>query len=185
MEIEMHRTFFARLIIGIGCVVGLGFTAAPRIARTALTDAEVLGIYIQVNGFDIESALLAKAQAVSPTVRALASEVAKDHLGVRQAAYELAATCKVIPNVPNARNSAAVEHSKSLTTLAAISGAEFDRAYIQREVVFHRSAINAVQDALLPAATCPALKAHFTQILPALEQHAKETERIANSLPTR
>ena len=183
----MERTFFTRVIVASACAVGVGLLIAPRArgAGTAMNDAEVLAVYIQVNGFDIETALLAKAQAVSPAIRALAGQVAKDHLGVRQAAYDLASTCKVVPSLPNARNSAAVDHSRSVTTLAAMSGAEFDRAYIQREVAFHRSAINAVRDALLPAATCPALKAHLTQILPALQQHAKETERVAGDLPPR
>ena len=183
----MHRTFFTRFIVATACFAGLGLTAVSRapVGGAALTDAEVLGVYIQVNSFDIETALLARAQATSPAVRALAAQVAKDHVGVRQAAYDLAATCKVSPSVPNARNSAAVEHSRSLGALAALSGSGFDRAYVQHELAFHRSAINAVSGALLPAATCPALKAHFTQILPALEQHAKETERIASELTTR
>ena len=181
----MHRTFFTRLMITSACFVGSAVMTAFDTPPTAMTDAEVLGVYIQVNGFDIETALLAKSQAVSPAVRALAAQVANDHVGVRQAAYNLATTCNVTPTVPNARNAAAVEHSRSLTALAVLTGPGFDRAYVQHEVAFHRSAINAVRDALLPATTCPALKSHLTQILPALEQHAKETERIAKNLTIR
>ena len=183
----MHRTFFTRVLVASACVAGFGFTGGsqPPAGLAVLTDAEVLGVYIQVNSFDIETALLARAQATAPSVRALAGQVAKDHLGVRQAAFDLAATCKVTPTVPNARHSSAVEHSRALTALAALTGAEFDRGYVQHEVAFHRSAINAVSGALLPAATCPALKAHFTKVLPALEHHAKETERLTGELTAR
>jgi putative membrane protein len=162
--------------------------ALPDVARSApaaLSNAEVLGTYIQVNGFDVETALLARAQARSTAARDLAARVAEDHLGVRQAAYALAVTCKASPVLPNNRTAAAVEHGRAMHDLAALSGAEFDRAYLKHEVAFHRAAIDAVRKVLLPATTCAALRAHFTDVLPAMEHHLAETERLANELTAR
>ena len=157
-------------------------TSHSRPGLHALSDAEVLGIYIQVNGFDVETALLGRAQAASPTVRSLAASVANDHLGVRQTAYELAATCKVTPMVPNARNAAAVEHTRVIARLSKLTGGEFDRTYVLHEIAFHRSAVEAIRQTLLPSAMCPALKTHFATVLPAFEHHIGETERIAREL---
>ncbi|MEP6622683.1 MAG: DUF4142 domain-containing protein [bacterium] len=166
--------------------------AAPGFARTVmaseapkLTDAEILGIYIQVNGFDIETALLGRAQASSPAVRELATQVSSDHMAVRQGAYDLAAKCSVSPALPSGRNAVAVEHGRAMTKLMALKGNEFDKAYVQHEVAFHRAAVDAVRQALLPAAACPALKAHFTEILPALEHHYSETASLARELTAR
>src|SRR3954467_12012574 len=90
-------------------IIALGLARAARsahAAKTALSDAEVLGIYIQVNGFDVETALLGRAQASSNDVRTPASQVSTDHMGVRQAAFDLATKCNVSPVLPSSRGAA-------------------------------------------------------------------------------
>ena len=144
-----------------------------------LSDAQILGIYIQVNGFDIETALLGSAQGGSDEVRSLAKHVAADHSGVRQAAYVLAEKCKVVPTLPAERNAAASDHATMLGRLQALKGAEFDKAYAEHEVAFHRAAIEAVKTALLPSAQCVELKAHFREVLPAFAHHLQQTEALA------
>ena len=165
--------------------IGLALAQSARAAQTALSDAEVLGIYIQVNGFDVETALLARAQASTQDVQSLAKHVSSDHIAVRQAAFDLAATCKVSPLLPTSRASAAVDHGKAMATLDALTGKDFDKAYLEHEVAFHRSAIAAVRQLLLPSATCGALKAHFKSVLPALEKHLSQTETLAREFGTR
>jgi putative membrane protein len=144
-----------------------------------LNDGQILGIYIQVNGFDIETALLGSAEGASEDVRSLARHVASDHSGVRQAAYGLAEKCRVTPTLPAERIAAAIDHGKALAKLQGLKGAEFDRAYAQHEVAFHRAAIEAVKTALLPSAQCAELKAHFAQVLPAFAHHLEQTEAVA------
>jgi putative membrane protein len=144
-----------------------------------LNDGQILGIYIQVNGFDIETALLGSAQGTSNDVRDLAHHVAADHSGVRQAAYTLAEKCRVTPTLPPERNAAAVDHIKALAKLQGLTAADFDKAYVQHEVAFHRAAIEAVKIALLPSTHCAELRAHFTQVLPAFEHHLQQTEALA------
>lgn len=151
----------------------------------ALDDGQILGIYIQVNGFDAETALLGRALSHSSAVRNLATHVSTDHLGVRQAAYALAAKCKVSPVTPSERDAAAVEHGQEMTKLSTLKGAEFDKAYLRHEVAFHTAAIEAVRQALEPSATCPDLRAHFKEVLPAFEHHLLETQALARELNVR
>jgi putative membrane protein len=174
-------------VFAAGCWAAFGLVGAARAGAVpnALTDAEVLGIYIQVNSFDVETALLGRAQANSKEVREMAAHVSSAHLGVRQAAFDLAATCKVSPVLPSGRVAAAVEHTRTMTNLMSLTGAEFDKAYLRHEAAFHRAAIDAVRQVLLPAATCPALKTHFKDVLPAFEQHVSETEALARGLTAR
>jgi putative membrane protein len=175
------------LVCAAGCWIVLGHagSAIANVPLTGLTDAEILGTYIQVNGFDVETALLGRSQASSAAVRELATRVASDHLGVRQAAFELAAKCKVSPVLPSGRVSAAQEHGRAMTTLVALMGAAFDKAYLQHEAAFHHSAIDAVRQVLQPSARCPALKAHFNEVLPAFERHLSETQALARELTAR
>ena len=181
----MQTKFLPGLVVGCCVVLALTKSAIAGVAPKGPTDAEILGIYIQVNGFDVETALLGRAQASAPAVRDLAASVATDHLSVRQAALDLAAKCRVSPVLPINREAAAIEHDKAMTTLSGLKGADFDRAYLQHEIAFHRSAIDAVRQVLQPAATCPAIRAHFTDILPAFEHHLSLTEGLARELAPR
>lgn len=164
------------LLVGATCLIAFGGTAT---AADSLSDSQVLGIYIQVNSFDIESALLARSQGESEAVRHLAAHVASDHTGVRRAAYDLAEKCSSPPSLPPARNAAAIEHADALAELLKLQGAQFDKEYLKREVAFHRAAIAAVKTTLIPAAHCAELKAHLQMVLPAFEQHLAQTEALA------
>jgi putative membrane protein len=183
------RTTVALLVAFAGSALAGSAVAATasnvHSTIAAVSDAEILGTYIQVNGFDVETALLGRAQASSSAVRELAVRVSSDHLGVRQAAFDLAAKCKVSPVLASSRNAPASEHGRAMATLLTLTGGEFDRAYVQHEVAFHRAAIDAVRQVLLPAATCPALKSHFRDVLPAFAKHLSETEALASLLTGR
>lgn len=162
---------------------GPGFVAAARAAT--LTDGQIIAIYTQVNGFDIEMALLARAQARADAVRQLAAHVASDHVGVRQTAHALARQCGVTPALPPQRNAAADEHGKAMVRLQALEGAAFDVEFLRHEVGFHRAAIAAVREQLLPAARCAELKAHLSQVLPAFEHHLARTRELERALPAK
>jgi putative membrane protein len=176
----MHRhpvRDFARKFLWAICAAA-ALVAAIADAGT-LSDAQIAGIYIQVNGFDIDTALLGRSQASSEAVRQLAEHVAADHIGVRQAIYEIATNCGASPVLPGERVAAAVEHDKTLARLLALKGAEFDKAYVEHEVAFHRAAIAAVKTVLLPSAKCPELQAHLKSVVPAFEHHLMQTEELA------
>jgi putative membrane protein len=166
-------------------MVPLAFAVCALASPTSLTDDNILGIYLQVNSFDIETALAGQAHGDSEAVRKVASHVAADHLAVRQQAYELAAQCKVAIVLPADRSSAAAEHSKMMTHLLSLSGAAFDKAYAEHEVSFHRAAIDAVRNVLLPASTCQPLKTHLNEVLPAFQHHLEEAEALKRTLDSR
>jgi len=175
------KSHIALIVLSAWCASTL-FTSGGSASAKSLSDGQILGIFIQVNGFDIETALLGRAQGKSESVRRLATHVATDHLGVRQLAYALAEQCKVPISLPSERVLAAVEHGKTMTQLLALGGESFDKAFAQHELAFHRSAIEAVRTTLLPAATCPALKAHLNNVLPAFEHHLAQTEAVEREL---
>ncbi|KAF2992181.1 DUF4142 domain-containing protein [Methylocystis sp. MJC1] len=169
----------------IAAAASLWLTASVPAQAASLDDAQILGIYIQVNSFDIESALLARAQGASAALRKLAAHVAADHIGVRKAAYDLARKCGVTPATPAKRVSAASDHAAAMQRLAALQGAEFDNAYLRHEEAFHAGAIDAAKKLLEPAASCAELRAHLQEILPAFEGHLSQTRAMAREFGAR
>lgn len=147
-----------------------------------LSDAQILGIYSQVNSFDIETALLGELKGASEEVRGIGEMVSRDHTGVRAAAHDLAADLGVDPVLPPSRVGAARDHDEVILMLRGLDGAEFDAAYLRHEIAFHTAAIGAVETVLLPQADAPELKAHFKAILPAFEHHLKMNIDAAQTL---
>lgn len=173
------QSFRLRKITTILSIVLSGSMGTATVsAAEALNDAEILGIYIQVNSFDIETALLGRAQGHTAGVRALGTHVSHDHIGVRQAAFDLAKQCGVVPGLPTERQAAAEEHGKAINRLRQLKGTHFDAAYLKHEEAFHVAAIDAVRSGLMPAARCVALKEHFDAVLPAFKQHLEMTRKL-------
>lgn len=155
--------------------------AGPALAQD-LSDAQILGIYSQVNSFDIETALIGQLKGQSDEVREIGAMVSSDHTGVRAAAHALAAEIGVTPELPPARIDAARDHDAVIQTLHTLEGAAFDAAYLRHEIAFHTSAIAAVETLLLPEADDPKLKAHFEAVLPAFEHHLQMNINAAEAL---
>lgn len=76
--------------------------------------------------------------------------LARDHQAVRGQGRDLAAKLRVTPTPP-ANDASAKEHAAAMKRLNALSGAEFDRAFLQHEAAFHKAVIDAVGTTLLPA----------------------------------
>lgn len=69
-----------------------------------------------------------------------------------------------------------------MTKLRALSGADFDHAFLVHEVAFHTSVINALNSTLIPAIQNAELKALVVKVLPAFEAHRKAAEDIDKQL---
>ncbi|MGR1579937.1 DUF4142 domain-containing protein [Thalassobius sp. S69A] len=165
----------------LGSVVALAL-AAPVYAGEMLSDAQIIGIYSQVNSFDIETALLGELKGHSDDVRAIGSMVSGDHSGVRQAIHQLASEMGVQPVLPPARIEAAQDHDTVIMQLRGLEGAAFDAAYLRHEIAFHTAAIQAVEGLLIPEAEDPRLRAHFQAVLPAFYHHLEVNQKAAGTL---
>lgn len=156
--------------------------AAGAALADDLSDAQIIGIYSQVNSFDIETAMLGELRGASDQVRDLGQMVSRDHSGVRQAVHALASEIGVVPVLPPARIEAARDHDTVIMELRKLDGAAFDAAYLQHEIAFHRAAIAAVEGLLLPETESPELRAHFEAVLPAFYHHLEENIAAADAL---
>ena len=68
----------------------------------------------------------------------------------------------------------------NLKYLEGLSGADFDKAYINHEVTYHQEVIDAIDKTLIPSAKNPELKAFIVNVRPAFIghlEHAKGSSR--------
>ena len=69
-----------------------------------------------------------------------------------------------------------------MTQLSSLSGAAFDRAFLQHEVGFHNAVIDAVTKTLLPAIQNAQLKDLVTKIAPAFVAHRDRAQMLLDHL---
>ena len=155
----------------------------------SMNEATAIAIYDQVNGFDVDVGDLATKRGHSSAVRKLGAMVARDHRGVRVklgamvardhrgVRVKLATLIKdasIVPKLPSS-DSARVRHQEVLVRLRTLSGPEFDRAYLDHEVEFHRAAIEAVKTVIVPAIENTEVRDFVVSVLPAFEHHLAMT----------
>lgn len=164
------------------CILLLPSPSFADTASVAFSDGEIIGIYNQVNGFDIETALLAMVKGNADAVKKLAASVADDHRGVRLQAARLAEDIDANVALPAARQAAALEYYQAIAEMNDYTGEAFDRAYLLFEIQFHKNAMQAVENVLLPATRNAALKQHFQSVLPHFKHHLNATIAVAKTL---
>lgn len=163
-------------------VLLLPFSSFAETKQTTLSDGEIIGIYNQVNSFDIETALLAIVNANSKKIKKLATDISNDHRGVRLQAAILATKINADVALPVERQEAALNYFQTINELSSKAGDEFDRTYLLYEIQFHKNALKAVKEILLPSAKSKELKEHFQSVIPHFKHHLNETIKVAKEL---
>ncbi|HJR66034.1 MAG TPA: DUF4142 domain-containing protein [Gemmatimonadaceae bacterium] len=179
----------AALLITGACASGSmensdSMAAAPRAQQAAppLTDANIAAIVVAANTIDIDNGKLALERATSGEIRQFAQTMITDHTGVNKAAVDLVTRLKVTP-VGNPTSVGLVESANATrASLAARSGADFDRAYIVNEVDYHRAVLTAIDDALIPSAQNAELRALLVSVRPAIAAHLQHAESLKQQL---
>lgn len=172
----MRNRFFV-----MSCVVALLVSSSGAVAAGALDDATILAVFDQANAVDVFTGRLGAKRGSSEEVRALGRMVATDHVAVQQMGRDLARKLRVTPTPPDNDTSVA-DYARTVALLQSKSGADFDKAYLQYEVAFHQSVVDAIKDTLLPAATNAELRKLLTTVLPGFERHLAATKAVASKM---
>ncbi len=123
-----------------------GATSAAPAASTALTDPEIASIAVTANQIDIDYAKIAKEKSKTKTVLAFAATMAKDHQSVLDKAVALAKKLGVTPKDNPTTQSLLSGATETKTMLNSKTGADFDKAYIDNEVAYHKAAIDLLEN---------------------------------------
>ena len=171
-----HLTkFVANVWLLAAMMSGNAFAAAK------LDDAAIFAIFDETNTADVWAGRIAVQKAHSEDVRELGKMVATDHEAVQQAWRNLAKKLGIVPAPPQ-NDATANKLAKSVALLQSKSGTEFDKIYLQHEIAFHQSVIDAIKSTLLPAIQNEEFRALVNRALPGFEHHLAETRAVAKKL---
>jgi putative membrane protein len=147
-----------------------------------LTDAEIAHVAVTANQVDADLGRFAAERAASPEVRAFAETMARDHMAVNASAAELVERLGVVPQENEVSASLAEGGEEARRRLEALSGAAFDRAYMEREVEYHQAVLDALDGTLIPGATNAELRSLLEGVRPAIAAHLERARAIGAGL---
>jgi putative membrane protein len=162
-------------------VAALCLTAASVRAQT-VTDAQIASIVVTANQVDIDAGKLAESKASKADVKQFAQQMVTDHTGVNKQATELVTKLHVTPQDNPTSQSLKTGGEKNVTHLKTLSGAAFDKAYIDQEVAYHEAVLKAVDTTLIPSAQNAELKALLVKVRPAFVAHLEHAKQVQAAL---
>jgi putative membrane protein len=165
-----------------GLALLVAFAPHARGADAAPTDAQIAHIVVTANQVDVDAGKLARERSKTPGVQDFAVRMVTDHGGVNQQATALVTKLHVTPE-PNP-TSASLQRGgdENLAALKKLSGAAFDRAYVDHEVAYHESVLDAVDKTLIPNAKNADLRALLEKSRPVFASHLEHAKKLQAEL---
>ncbi|MEY9625921.1 DUF4142 domain-containing protein [Sinorhizobium fredii] len=160
------------LLIGANGALGADKPTDPQIAHIAYT-AGVL---------DIEAAKQAIATSKNKAVVEFAESMVGDHEAVNKQALDLVKKLNVTPEDNDTSKALSQAAETKRQELAKLSGAEFDKAYVENEVAYHKQVNGALETLLIPAAQNGELKSLLETGLKLFQGHQQHAEHVATEL---
>jgi putative membrane protein len=147
-----------------------------------LTDPEIASVAVTANQIDINNAQIAKQKSTNTDVQKFAQTMIADHQSVIDKAVALVKKLNVTPKDNDLSKKLSSDAEKTQASLKSKSGKEFDKAYIDNEVAYHKAVISTVQDVLIPQAKNTELKQLLQSVMPVLKTHLEHAEMVQKNL---
>lgn len=169
-------------IIGATTLLIAGAIGAQALAADGPSDAEIAHIAYTAGAIDVAAAQQALAKSHNAAVRSFASTMLRDHQAVNGKALELVKKLGVTPADNGTSQALSKQAAATHDRLASLSGAAFDRAYMQNEVAYHQTVNGALKDMLIPSADNAELKALLETGATLFGEHQEHAEALAAKL---
>ncbi|MFD2367400.1 DUF4142 domain-containing protein [Pseudoduganella sp. GCM10020061] len=158
--------------------LALGGTAHAQ----APNDAEIAAIVVAANTVDINAGQLARKKGSTKAVRDFGQRMVTDHTGVNEQAAALVKKLGVTPQDNATSNSLTDGGRATMDKLNKLSGAHFDKAYVDNEVTYHQAVLDTIDKTLIPNAKNAELKALIVKVRPAIDAHLQHAKHMQSSM---
>ena len=142
-------------------------------------DAQIAHIAYTAGQIDIEAAAQAKQKSKNKDVLGFAADMERDHKAVNEKALALVKKLGVTPEDNDTSKALSKQASDKRAQLAKLSGKDFEKAYIDNEVAYHKAVNSALQSTLIPDASNAELKDLLSTGLKIFQGHEQHAEHVA------
>lgn len=156
-------------------------TTAAVAPAPALTDANIVYILDNANMLDSAGGAIAATKGSSSDVREFGKMMMRDHHKLRADGQALAKKLGVVPEAP-ANDDSKASYDKTMSMYnGATKGKDFDKAYIDNEVTYHKAVLETAT-AAMNAAQNAELKNFIQKAAPAIQAHLDNAQTIQAKL---
>jgi putative membrane protein len=145
-------------------------------------DAEIAATVVAANDTDIENGKLALSKTKDSDIKAFANEMIAAHTQLNQQGGALLKKLNVTPEDNPTSTSIKSGGESSRATLKGLSGAAFDKAYINGEVDLHQAVLDQLDNTLIPSAQNAELKTLLEQARPTISAHLDHAKQLKTKL---
>jgi putative membrane protein len=155
-------------------------------AAPEYTDAQIAHIAVTANSVDSTAGVQALKKATNSEVKGFARTMIRDHGAANKLATALATKLSLTPedNEKSRALETGYDQSQAELNVPTLTGAAFDKAYIDHEVAYHQAVLDALDNVLIPQADNAELKALLQQIRPNVALHLVLAQKIQGTLST-
>ena len=153
-----------------------GMSSMP--AAPALSDANIAAIVLAANNADIDNGKQAQLKSKDAAVKAFAKQMITDHSSTNDKAVALAKKLDLKPEDNDASKGIKASQDSVRDELKKMSGAAFNKSYIDNEVTYHEKVLATIDNALLPNAQNAELKQLITDVRPVVAAHLDHAKQI-------
>jgi len=106
----------------------------------------------------------------------------RDHEAVNKQALDLVKKLNVKPEDNDTSKTLSKNAADKRAELGKLKGAQFDKAYVDNEVAYHKAVDNALETQLIPSANSAELKSLLQTGLKIFQGHEQHAEQVAAKL---
>ena len=180
-EILMVKSL-ALILASMAIAAGSTANAGDKASSSAPTDAQIAMIVVVADTVDVDYGKLAVKKTSNQGVKEFAETMVRDHTAVNDKAIVLAKKLGVTPEESDASKRLKSDGRKELAKLKALTGADFDKAYVNNEVSYHEAVIGLLDKTLIPSARNAELKSLLESGRPIFAAHLEHAKQLQASL---
>lgn len=156
---------------------------SPTTSDLPSTDPATVDLVLAVDNAEVEAGELARTKASNAQVKEFARTMVNEHGRNRDKLQTLRKSLgdTTAMGTSGAQTALQSEHSQTMSRLQSLSGAEFDRAYIESMVSGHEKVLNIVQQ-LQSRAQNPQLQQQLGDVVSAVQKHLDRARTIQGNL---
>src|SRR6266849_5007596 len=164
----------------------MALTLLPGCATSVqqnLSDSDIAMIMRVANIGEVREGEVARTKATNTGVRDFATMMVTEHTSQNNKAESELSRADVASSDTTLSRELDAASGAAADRLRPLSGAAFDRAYIERQVDAHQSLLSMIDTKLMPSAKKKAVKEQLTELRKLLDKHLARARQIQGSLP--
>jgi len=154
--------------------------AGPAAGR--LSDARIAAVAVAANKVEIDAAQAARKKTKNAQVKRFASDMIRDHTSATKQATALVKRLGLTPEENETSRALTQAAADNLANLKPLKGKEFDKAYADQELAFHRQVLADLDDQLIPAAENADLKSLLESVRAVVAEHLDHAQKLVDSM---